>query len=142
VLGPSHFLFPFENTMLAPKLFQGFEAWVYDKFLGKLEDVPEKAAPQGFSIAGTEEHAITVQQQLERKRPFQTMPVINEFAVPTILTQEMAWFLSCSVPESPAFVEEMTRNKYFEWHPLYLSTLHGFSLSVFENKCFDYPGIR
>lgn len=86
------------------------------------------------------EPQLTVQQQLERKRPFQTMLVLNELAIPTILTQEMAWFLSCSIPETPVFVEEMARNKCFRWDPLYLSSSHGFSLNLFQSKCFDYPG--
>lgn len=69
------------------------------------------------------------------------MPVVHELNVPSILTQDLAWFISCSIPETPVFVEEMTRNKVYEWHPLFLSSSHGFSLSLFENKCFDYPGL-
>ena len=125
-----------------PKLFQGLEAWVYDKFLSKFELKEEDGgkrdpAPRGVVLAQERTSSGTMEVQT---RPFQTMPVINDLTVASTLTQDMAWFLSCSIPETPVFVDEMTRNRCFHWTPLFLSSVHGFSLSHFENKCFDYPG--
>jgi len=68
------------------------------------------------------------------------MPLVNILNVPTIMNQEIAWILSTAIPVTPVFVQEVRENKIFEWHPLYISAIHGFSFSVFEQRCFDYPG--
>jgi len=148
----------------APKLFQTLEAIIYEKFLGKFKEDPKPRNAKLNVIAvaplekhSTEKHPAEKSEKfpkhghdkneppaepamVERTRPYRTMPVINELSIPSILTQEVVWYLSCVIPETRPFVEEMKENHMFSWNPLYLSTSHGFSFNNFEQKSFDYPG--